>query len=89
MATIKIVLDQRRAKKDETYPVVIRVRHFKNYFDLKTNYFVSKNQFNEKRQQIISNSDANFEIEELKKNVPKEFENFKERMQTILLILIH
>ena len=77
MATIKIVLDQRRAKKDETYPVVIRIRHLKSFFDLKTNYFVSKNQFDEKRQQIISNSDANFEIEELKEKCSKRVREFQ------------
>lgn len=77
MATIKIVLDQRRAKKDETYPVVIRVRHLKSFFDLKTNYFVSKNQFDEKKQQIISNSDANFEIEELKEKCSKRVREFQ------------
>lgn len=77
MATIKIVLDQRRAKKDGTYPVVIRVRHLKSFFDLKTNYFVYKNQFDEKRQQIISNSDANFEIEELKEKCSKRVREFQ------------
>lgn len=77
MATIKIVLDQRRAKNDETYPVVIRVRHLKKYFDLKTNYYVNKNQFDEKRQQIKSNSDANFEIEELKEKCSKRVREFQ------------
>ncbi len=32
MATIKIVLDQRRVKKDGTFPLVIRVRHLKEFF---------------------------------------------------------
>jgi len=36
MATIKIVLDQYRAKNDETYPVVIRVKHLKKYSYLKS-----------------------------------------------------
>ena len=53
MATIKIVLDQRRAKNDETFPVVIRVRHLKKYFDVKTNYHSNCKKFDPKKEQII------------------------------------
>ena len=73
MTTIKIVLDQRRAKNDETFPVVLRIRHKDKYFDIKTNYYVQKKQFDEKKQHIISNTDANFQIEELKENSIKEY----------------
>ena len=73
MATIKIVLDQRRAKNDETFPVVLRIRHKDKYFDIKTNYYVQKKQFDEKKQYIICNTDANFQIEELKENSIKEY----------------
>ncbi len=76
MATIKIVLDQRRVKNDETYPVVIRVRHLKRYFDLKTNYSVPENMFNSIKQQIINNQEANFEIYELKEKYSKRIRKY-------------
>jgi len=52
MATIKIVLDQRRVKNDETYLVVIRVRHLKKYFDLKTDYSVPLSMFTQLRSNL-------------------------------------
>ncbi|CAN1542580.1 XerC Integrase [Flavobacteriaceae bacterium] len=76
MATIKIVLDQRRAKNDETFPVVLRIRHKDKYFDIKTNYCVQKKQFDEKKQHIISNTDANFHIEELKEKFAKRIRSY-------------
>jgi integrase len=76
MATIKIVLDQRRAKKDETFPVVLRIRHKDKYFDIKTNYCVCKNLFDEKKQLIVSNLDANFNIEEQKEKYSKRIREF-------------
>ena len=76
MATIKIVLDQRRAKKDETFPVVLRIRHKDRYFDIKTNYCVCKNLFDEKKQLIVSNLDANFNIEEQKEKYSKRIREF-------------
>ena len=76
MATVKIVLDQRRIKKDNTYPVVIRVRYLKKYFDLKTFYHVQKNRFDEKKQLIIGNAEANFHIEELKEKYSKRIREY-------------
>ena len=76
MATIKIVLDQRRAKNDETFPVVLRIRHKDRYFDIKTNYCVCKNLFDEKKQLIVSNLDANFNIEEQKEKYSKRIREF-------------
>ena len=76
MATIKIVLDQRRATNDETCPVGLRIRHKDKYFDIKTNYCVQKKQFDEKKQHIISNTDANFQIEELKEKFAKRIRSY-------------
>lgn len=39
MATIKIVLDQRRVKNDETFPVVLRIRHMDKFLDRGVNAF--------------------------------------------------
>lgn len=76
MATLKIVLDQRRIKKDNTYPLVIRVRHLKKFFDLKTFYHFPKNKFDEKKQQIIGDAEANFHIEELKEKYSKRIREY-------------
>jgi len=76
MATIKIVLDQRRAKNNETYPIVIRIRHVKKYFDIKTNYYSCKKQFDAKKQQIKNNPEANFEIEEQVEKYSKKIREF-------------
>ena len=76
MATIKIVLDQRRSKNDETFPVVLRIRHKDRYFDIKTNYSVHKNFFDEKKQLIIGNMEANFNIDEQKEKYSKRIREF-------------
>lgn len=76
MATIKIVLDQRRAKINETFPVVLRIRHKDRYFDIKTNYCVCKNLFDKKKQIIVGNMDANFNIEEQKEKYSKRIREF-------------
>jgi hypothetical protein len=83
MATIKIVLDQRRAKINETFPVVLRIRHKDRYFDIKTNYCICKNLFDEKKQIIVGNMDANFNIEEQKEKYSKRIREFlKENRNT-------
>jgi len=83
MATIKIVLDQRRAKINETFPVVLRIRHKDRYFDIKTNYCICKNLFDEKKQIIVGNMDANFNIEEQKEIYSKRIREFlKENRNT-------
>jgi integrase/recombinase XerD len=76
MATIKIVLDQRRVKKDETFPVVIRVRHLKKYFDVKTNYHSSLKKFDSKKEQIIGDLTANNFLHDLKDNFSKRIREF-------------
>ena len=76
MATIKIVLDQRRAKNDETFPVVLRVRHLDRFFDIKTNYCVPLKLFDNKKQLIVGDMDANFKIEELKEKYAKRIRTY-------------
>ena len=76
MATIKIVLDQRRAKNDETFPVVLRIRHLDRFFDIKTNYCVPLKLFDNKKQLIVGDMDANFKIEELKEKYAKRIRTY-------------
>lgn len=83
MATIKIVLDQRRAKNDETFPVVLRIRHKDRYFDIKTNYCIQKNLFDAKKQIVINDSDTNYDIGEQKDMYSKRIREFlKENTNT-------
>lgn len=76
MATIKIVLDQRRAKNDETFPVVIRVRHLKKYFDIKTNYHSNCKRFDPKKEQIIGDVDSTNFLHDLKDTYSKRMREF-------------
>lgn len=76
MATIKIVLDQRRAKIDETFPVVIRVRHLKKYFDIKTNYHTNCKKFDSKKEQIIGDLTSTHFLHDLKDSYSKRIREF-------------
>lgn len=76
MATIKIVLDQRRAKNDETFPVVIRVRHLKKYFDIKTNYHTNCKKFDSKKEQIIGDVSSYNYLHDLKDKYSKRIREF-------------
>jgi integrase len=76
MATIKIVLDQRRAKNDETFPVVIRVRHLKKYFDVKTNYHTNYKKFDSKKEQVIGDVDSTNFLHDLKDKYSKRIREF-------------
>lgn len=44
MATIQLNLKSRK-KQDNTYPIVIRIRHDRAYFDIPTGESVLKNKF--------------------------------------------
>jgi hypothetical protein len=76
MATIKIVLDQRRAKNDETFPVVIRVRHLKKYFDVKTNYHTNRKKFDSRKEQIIGDMNSTNFLHDLKEEYSKRVREF-------------
>lgn len=76
MATIKIVLDKRRAKSDETFPVVIRVRYLKKYFDIKTNYHSNCKKFDTKKEQIIGDVYTTNFLHDLKDNYSKRIREF-------------
>ena len=76
MATIKIVLDKRRIKKDETFPIVIRVRHLKKYFDIKTNYHTTGKKFDEKKELIIGDFHSSDLLHDLKNDYAKRVREF-------------
>ena len=52
MATAKLFYDKRKSTKDDKYPLVIRVSHKGNRKDIKTEYRLSVNEWNEKKEEI-------------------------------------
>lgn len=66
MATLKITLDQRRAKKDLTYPLVLRVRYLSKYFDISTNISCTAKEFDSKRSILLNKPELNIQLQELK-----------------------
>ena len=54
MATINLILDKRRARKDGTYPLVFRVRIQKKYCDIASGVTIYKYQFCEKTSSILN-----------------------------------
>lgn len=53
MATINLILDKRRARKDGTYPLVFRVRIQKKYCDIASGITIYKDQFCEKTSSVL------------------------------------
>ncbi len=66
MATINVVLDTRRARKDGTFAIVFRIRHKKEFKDIATGYTVRKEQFDFRTNTIIKDNVSNHQLEELR-----------------------
>ena len=66
MATLNLVLDTRRARKDGTYPLVIRIRLDKKFKDIALGYYVQKKNFDLRTNTIIKDKVSNEQIEELR-----------------------
>ena len=54
MATLNLVLDTRRARKDGTYPIVFRVRVEDKFCDIGTGYKIFKEQFDLKTNSLMN-----------------------------------
>lgn len=52
MATINLILDKRRARKDNTYPLVFRIRVQKKYFDIGSGFTLYDEQFDVKTSTV-------------------------------------
>ena len=52
MATINLILDKRRARKDNTYPLVFRIRVKKKYFDIASGFTLYNEQFDVKTSSV-------------------------------------
>jgi integrase len=76
MATIKIHLDNRRAKKDGTYPLVIRIRNINQYFDIPTSISLFEIDFDPKKELIKGNTKLSLEIQHQKSNLYVKLHDF-------------
>jgi len=65
MATLKLVLDQRRKRKDNLYPLVIRLSHKSKTRDLPTNVKLKPNQFNSKSCKVMHDAELNDKMTKL------------------------
>ena len=80
MATIKIVLDSRRAKADESYNVIFRITHFKKVYTLNSGISVKENHWNSQTLQI-DKSHPNFKL--LNANLYKDYFKVQEAILTL------
>ena len=66
MATISLVLDQRRENRDNTYPLVFRIYAGNKSRDLNTGIKLAINQFNSKSGEILDDYITNSKLQSLK-----------------------
>tara|TARA_B110000285_G_scaffold26465_1_gene25701 strand:+ start:136 stop:306 length:171 start_codon:yes stop_codon:yes gene_type:complete len=52
MATLNLVLDTRRARKDGTFPLVFRIRLERKFSDIATGYALKEEDFDKSHQQL-------------------------------------
>jgi integrase len=76
MATIKLTLDTRRAKKNGTYNLVFRITSFKKFKDITTGYSVNKEDFDVSTATIINNATFNAQLQELNTHYVNRFRTF-------------
>ncbi len=76
MATFKLVLDTRRAKKNGTYNIVFRITSYKKFKDISTGYSVNKEEFDVTTATIINNATFNAQLQELNTHYVNRFRTF-------------
>lgn len=75
MATIQLNLKSRK-KQDNTYPIVIRIRHDRAHFDIPTGESVLKNKFDRNKAIVLGNPSLQLHLEELKEKYAKRLRAF-------------
>lgn len=75
MATIQLNLKSRK-KQDNTYPIVIRIRHDRAYFDIPTGESILKNKFDRNKAIVLGNPSLQLHLEELKEKYAKRLRAF-------------
>ena len=76
MATFKLVLDTRRAKKNGTYNLVFRITSFKKFKDITTGHSVNKEDFDVTTATVLNNPKFNEQIQELNTHYVNRFRTF-------------
>lgn len=76
MATLNLVLDTRRARKDGTYPIVFRVRVEDKFCDIGSGYKIFKEQFDLKTNSLINDINGNIQLEQLKTHYLKRLRTY-------------
>lgn len=76
MATFKLVLDTRRAKKNGTFNLVFRITSFKKFKDITTGYSVNRDEFDLTTATIINNPTFNQQLQELNTHYVNRFRTF-------------
>lgn len=74
MATLKLVLDKRRIKKDKTYPLIFRLTIGNKYRTIKTGISVKASEYNA-RHNIVKDQALNEKIEILKRKYISRLNN--------------
>lgn len=75
MATIQLSLKSRK-RKDNTYSLVIRIRHNREYFDILTDTSVLKTQFDSKKSRLTGNPELQLYLEDLLEKYGKRMRKF-------------
>jgi integrase len=75
MATISISIKS-RIKADGTYPIVIRIRHNRAFFDISTGESISDSKFDRKKGVVIGNIALQHHLEEQKEKYAKRLRYF-------------
>lgn len=76
MATLNLVLDKRRARKDGTYPLVFRIRIDKKFSDIKTDFKLKPEEFDSRNSSIINDLYSNELLTELKTHYIKRLRTY-------------
>jgi len=76
MATLNLVLDTRRARKDGTYPLVFRIRVEDKFCDIGTEFKIYKEQFDLKTNSLLNDIESNILLEQLKMHYLKRLRTY-------------
>lgn len=76
MATLSLVLDTRRILKNQTFPLVFRLRLSSKFTDIPTGIKLKLEEFDSKTNSIINQIDTNIKVEQLKTDYLKRFRDF-------------
>lgn len=75
MANIQLNLKSRK-KIDGTYPIVIRIRHNRGFFDISTGESVIASKFDKKKCAVIGNKPLQLHLDELKEKYARRLRAF-------------